>query len=91
MCQTNFLAVCNFSALQTQAVLLGDRQAITTEATVTKIKAARHLQMVAASESARTALHKGKLESIGAQEYREAVYMRARLGKKDLARLLGVT
>ena len=37
------------------------------------------------------ALLEGRLASIGAREYRGVVFMRGRVGKKDLTRLLGVT
>ena len=59
------------------ALLSRDKQAITIKRTIDK--------------SAHRALQDWNLVSIGAQEYRGAVYMGGRVGKKDLARLLDVT
>ena len=72
------------------AVLLGDRQKITTEPTAADNKAAQQLQDVGSLGSVSRAFFYIKFEAISTRKYRGAVYMQGGLEKKDLARRLGV-
>ena len=68
----------------------GDRHTVTNSPGGVSVKTAQHLQLLAFSGSAHTTLREGKFLSLGAKEYRGAVFMRNRVGQVDLARLLGM-
>ena len=71
-----------------------DREKIRIEPTPREREAAKKLQLLASSASAREALEKGKLLSLGAQingrEGQGTVVVDGRLKKAELARLLGI-
>jgi hypothetical protein len=67
----------------------GYREAIRQDPTQREREAARRLQVAAASGTARVALNKGKLQSLGAELRNGVVYISGRVRKEHMAELVG--
>ena len=76
-------------ARRLRAQMLGHREAIRQDPTQREREAARRLQVAAASGTAREALKKGKLQSLGAELRNGVVYISGRVRKEQMAELVG--